>query len=713
MFVTKNIIHTTLVDAIYNEILSRRSNYYYFIGRVLPWDTPLTPESPIDTRQYEYNTRNAIVALKKVQTLDVSYVVPRRDWVSGTVYDQFDENYSSSNPAYSGATSLKNSSFYVLSSANNVYKCLFNNNNAASTIQPTGTDLTPLTTADGYIWKYMYSIPLSLANRFLTDDLMPVSKAVFNPFYSNGEVDRVNIDSRGSGYIGNTLVSLTVDGIFNSTLGNVVANIIPVFSASGQIQDIIIRNAGNNYQSANIIINDAGATGNSYYFGIREVIINNAGSGYFANVVANTTIQILTSGTAQPTSNAIVNYNFNNNSLVSITIINGGTGYKPNVSANTFVSIVTTGNDQPATNATASLRFSNTAILEPVFFNGVLDRVLIKDPGIGYKSNLQTSIIVTGDGSGANLLPFVNESGELEDVIILNRGSGYSYIDAEIVGDGTGANVSVDLSTGDLDTLQAAVELSAIDGGIYAFNIDTPGNNYSSANISIIGDGTGFVGNVIISNTNSISRISISSPGSGYTFANVIITGNGSNANVSAILSPVGGHGKDAIKELFADTLIFYSTVNNDRIHGVDVQNDYRQFGLIKDVEIFGAARAFANINGTPLYLATFNTLTDSTSNTIQRDTVLELVGNTFRKFEVVEVVTSNTRMLLNSSNNYQLAAGDVLNDPITDSNFTVQSIDRSPTINKFSGDMLFIDNRTSVSYSDNQIVTLRTVLKL
>ena len=99
MFVTKNIIHTTLVDAIYNEILSRRSNYYYFIGRVLPWNTPLTPETPIDTRQYEYDTRNSIVALKKVQTLDVSYVVPRRDWVSGTVYDQFDNNYSATNPS--------------------------------------------------------------------------------------------------------------------------------------------------------------------------------------------------------------------------------------------------------------------------------------------------------------------------------------------------------------------------------------------------------------------------------------------------------------------------------------------------------------------------------------------------------------------------------------------------------------------------------------
>ena len=109
----------------------------------------------------------------------------------------------------------------------------------------------------------------------------------------------------------------------------------------------------------------------------------------------------------------------------------------------------------------------------------------------------------------------------------------------------------------------------------------------------------------------------------------------------------------------------------------------------------------------------TTDTVTLSTGNTLGRDALLTLVSDDTREFEVVEVVASNTQILLTSLNNYQLAVGDVLNDAVTDTNFTIETIDRFPSINKFSGDLLFIDNRTSVSYSDQQLVTLRTVLKL
>ena len=87
--------------------------------------------------------------------------------------------------------------------------------------------------------------------------------------------------------------------------------------------------------------------------------------------------------------------------------------------------------------------------------------------------------------------------------------------------------------------------------------------------------------------------------------------------------------------------------------------------------------------------------------------------GDTTREFEVVEVVTSNSQVLITNLNNYSLLEDDILNDPDTDSDFTIETIDRFPTINKFTGDMLFIDNRTKVSYSDQQLVTLRTVIKL
>lgn len=622
-FLLKESIHGTLVDAVYNEIFSRRSNYYYFIGKVQPWTTPTSPDTPLTTQTYEQQTRNFIIATKKIQVLDVSYVVPRIDWTSGRVYDQFDGDYSSSYPASTGATSLKTAQFYVLTTDFNVYKCIFNNNGIPSTSKPTGIDATTTTTADGYIWKYLYTIPLSLRNRFLTEDYMPVQKSVLNPFYSNGEIDRIIIDNYGSGYLGNAEVTLSVNGVFGSGTGNSIANIVPVFNTAGQFVDVIIRNAGNNYVSANISITDNAGTGTGFY-------------------------------------------------------------------------------------NTASI-----ANLIPVLYNTAVDRVLIVDPGINYSSNIQTTAVLTGDGANASLLPFVNEAGEVEDIIIVNRGDGYTFVDIEIVGDGSNANAYVELSTGDLDTNQSTVELAAIDGAIYNFRIINAGDGYSNANISVSGDGTGFTGTVNISNTNTISSISVTSPGTGYTFANVSITGSGANANLTAIISPVNGHGFNPVKELFADSLMFYSTINNERLHGVDVNNDYRQFGIIKDIKQFANSRAFANVTGTSCYLVTVDTITNDLGNTLAADTILTLKGDTTREFEVVEVVTSNSQVLITNLNNYSLLEDDILNDPDTDSDFTIETIDRYPTINKFTGDMLFIDNRTKVSYSDQQLVTLRTVIKL
>jgi len=711
-FLLKDRIRGTTIESIYNDIFSRRGNYYYFIGKILPWSEPSLPDVPLDTQTYEYQTRNEILSVKKITIADVSFVIPRIDYVSGVVYDQFDGDYSSTFPSATGATSLQGARFYVLTSNFNVYKCLFNNNGAISTIEPGGTDLTTIQTADGYIWKYLYTIPISSRNKFFSQNLMPVQTSVLNPFYSNGEVDSIVINSRGSGYLGNSEVTLQVNGTFSSNVGNVVAQLTPVFNVAGSIVEVIVKNGGNNYSSANVTIIDNALTGSSFYKNLINVAVTDPGAGYTTGVQANTTAVLTTTGT-QPNTIATIELEYSSNAVVGAAIVNPGGGYTPAIASNTVISITTTGATQPSSNATLSPVFSDKAILTPKLVNGVIDRVVVEDPGIGYRSNIQTTISTIGDGSNVSLLPFINEAGELEDVIIVSRGEGYTFLDIEVIGDGSGANASALLSVGDLDSNQSFVELSAVDGAIHAFRILNPGSGYTVANVSVIGDGVGFQGSVVLSNANTISSITVANPGSGYTFANVIITGNGSNANVNAIISPTGGHGKNAVKELFANTILFYSTINNERIHGVDVTNDYRQFGIVKDFNQFGNQRAFANALGTTAYLVTLNTLTNSLAQPLQPDTVLRVQGETFREFQVVETVTANTQALLKNMNNFNLIAGTVLVDTITNSNFTVASVNQIPTINKFSGDMLFIDNRTSVSYSDRQLVTLKTTLRL
>ena len=351
------------------------------------------------------------------------------------------------------------------------------------------------------------------------------------------------------------------------------------------------------------------------------------------------------------------------------------------------------------------------SVYNTFYSNGEINLVVLDNVGNGYYTN-NTSISLIGDGSGANLVPFVNASGEVEDIVIVNGGEGYTYADITIVGSGQNANAFAYLSTGDLDTNQSTVELSALNGGIHAFRVLNSGNSYTSANVSIVGDGSGFLGSVVISNTNTISHITVTNAGIGYTYANVVITGNGSNANVVAIISPQGGHGSNAVKELFSDTLMFYSTINNEKIHNIDVNNDYRQFGIIKDIKQFNNNKSFANVTGTSCYLINANTTVSSLSNQLESDTILTLVDDSTRIFEVVEV-SANNRILITNLNNYSLSAGNVLYDSNTDSAYTIESIDYYPSINKFTGDMLFIDNRTTVSYSDQQLVTLRTVIKL
>jgi len=55
----------------------------------------------------------------------------------------------------------------------------------------------------------------------------------------------------------------------------------------------------------------------------------------------------------------------------------------------------------------------------------------------------------------------------------------------------------------------------------------------------------------------------------------------------------------------------------------------------------------------------------------------------------------------------------DIFTDPLTDTDYTVVSIDKLPNINKFSGELLYIDNRTSVSYSQDQLIKFRTIIEL
>jgi hypothetical protein len=145
---------------------TKESNILYAVlGNQLPYINEPTATTPVETDKNKQRElwREAIGA-KKITTGDVSHVVPRYNWTSGTVYAQYRDS----------DTNLYTRPFYVITDENNVYKCLSNNKGVASTIKPADFSTLPFTLSDGYTWKFMYTISLGEADKFLTVSHMPV-----------------------------------------------------------------------------------------------------------------------------------------------------------------------------------------------------------------------------------------------------------------------------------------------------------------------------------------------------------------------------------------------------------------------------------------------------------------------------------------------------------------------------------------------------------
>jgi len=176
------------------------NNPYTFIGRGHAWADDSSPPTPVDSPNDEFDAYRSMVALKKVATTDISHAIVRRDWTTSTQYDEYRHNYASGNAASTGATTLWDSLFYVVTDDYNVYKCISNgtaDHTAAnvSTQKPDHTTLATPTESDQYQWKYMYSISASDVIKFVTNDFIPV-KTMGAQLAVNGGVDTGSQDGR-------------------------------------------------------------------------------------------------------------------------------------------------------------------------------------------------------------------------------------------------------------------------------------------------------------------------------------------------------------------------------------------------------------------------------------------------------------------------------------------------------------------------------------
>lgn len=501
--------------------------------------------------------------------------------------------------APSGAQKIEDANFYVITDDYNVYKCLDNNNNSKSTAKPVGTQLEPIELLDGYIWKFMYNVPINLRNKFYTDEHIPVVSALTNHFYSNGTIDNIFIANKGEGYT-SAIVSVSGDGYRESD---------PIY-----INEATVVLPGTGYIAPTVDFSPP-VTGASQFVSNNSInigqVVYNTNHDYYECVTPGQMSSIAPShkyGTVLNGESALKYVGTklkgtlstrNDKNIVEIALTNPGTGYTTpptvTITDSTGVNAAATAVIGPSTIIDANIVAGGSgyisptinivggggvgAMISPIVTGGVITDVIVVDQGVGYTSTPQL-VVTDAYGVGANLTAVLSGS-PLTAITLTNGGSGYTNPQVTITGGGGAAAVGTPkVETGIITdiTLNGAVrDVVVIDSGsgyieppeviigmpVDHINIVQGGTGYTSAP-SILISGGGGVGATAVATVSggSISTITVTNRGSGYTNSPTVYITGGGGSNAQATASLVSGSYAVVKSKLYADKVISTYTIN-------------------------------------------------------------------------------------------------------------------------------------------------------
>lgn len=252
-------------DLIKTDFDSADTLYFIGIGRSQVWNDSDVASSPTNRIATERDFRQNLQGVRQIN--DISFVVPRVNWSSGSIYNAYDDN----------VTGYPTPNYYVINQSNDVYICIQQGRTVAgvaspSTVEPSGTLATIVKTADGYIWRYLYTIGAYSASRFLASNYMPVqfidSADSNNPISERVQLDIQNaaipgqilgiaITSGGTGYTSAPTITISGDGESATATaiisGGAVVDIKMDSNGSGRIK-------GSGYNQASVSFSSGNAT---------------------------------------------------------------------------------------------------------------------------------------------------------------------------------------------------------------------------------------------------------------------------------------------------------------------------------------------------------------------------------------------------------------------------------------------------------------------
>ena len=190
---------TLMATQFLESLQSAEDIYYMFAAKCTSWPNELIPPTPVESmNEIVFNTWDNMLFGKLIANSNVKLMASRYNWVSNTVYTMYDDQDST----------LLNENFYVVVNANtsyDIFKCLYNNNNTASTVSPSRSATTEADpfyfTSDGYQWKYLYSVDATTFATFATPDFIPyVPNANTTGNAVMGSISTILIANNGTQY---------------------------------------------------------------------------------------------------------------------------------------------------------------------------------------------------------------------------------------------------------------------------------------------------------------------------------------------------------------------------------------------------------------------------------------------------------------------------------------------------------------------------------
>ena len=257
------------------SVESANNSYYVFLGlpnaeavgygRSDNWDEN-TP-APVDSFSSNKHAGDTIIFGKKITSANIRRIVRRLDWTSGTRYEIYRNDYSAENTSpLTSASRLYSSNYFVMNSDYRVYICIENGSSGSnpkgnvSQDEPTFTDLEPSRageSGDGYIWKYLFTVPPSDIIKFDSTEYVTVP----NEWLTSSDTQIRSIRENGDSSINeNQIKTVYIDGAgdnYANGLGQEVNIIgdgtgakVRVDVVNGKITDTTVTSGGKDYTYA-------------------------------------------------------------------------------------------------------------------------------------------------------------------------------------------------------------------------------------------------------------------------------------------------------------------------------------------------------------------------------------------------------------------------------------------------------------------------------